>query len=378
MRVEVLESESAFVEIAEAWRRLELLSPEILPYQTLAWTRAWWAHLRERGPWMRDRLSLRVVREAGEVVAVAPMMVTEMPGLGPVRARCLQFIGADPNITEVRGLLCLPGEEDAVYASLAEHFASSRDHDWLVWSGIPEKGQAPLASRRLRLVQDRSSFFIDLPASWEKLRQGLSRNMKEALRKSVNAPKRDGVELEFEVVAAPAMLPGALDALLALHAHRASRDDTVEHPDVFASAPARRFLETACALLAEQGATHVFLLKHDGRPVAARLAFVLGRVLHFYYSGYLGAYAKYSAMTACMSRALQWAIGRGLAQANLSTGRDASKLRWMPREVRYREALFESPGLRGAVAHSSVRSLRHLALVWRKWGLGELALRRRS
>ena len=64
-------------------------------------------------------------------------MITERPGVGPLRTRCLQFVGADPNITEVRTLLIRPGSEEAVYRAVATHIReASGAWDWMSWTGV--------------------------------------------------------------------------------------------------------------------------------------------------------------------------------------------------------------------------------------------------
>ena len=51
-----------------------------------------------------DEFFCHVVRsDAGHLVAIAPLMRTSVPGIGPPVLRMLQFFGADPALTEIRG-----------------------------------------------------------------------------------------------------------------------------------------------------------------------------------------------------------------------------------------------------------------------------------
>src|SRR5262245_18309954 len=109
-----------------------------LPFQTWEWSVAWWQHLREDRRGVRDQLSVCVVRDQRDsVVAIAPLILTERPSFGPLRLRHLQFIGADPNITEIRTMLCRPELEEECCRLLRAHYAQSGDEwDWITWESV--------------------------------------------------------------------------------------------------------------------------------------------------------------------------------------------------------------------------------------------------
>ena len=124
--VERVESEQALSALEPDWSRLEVTTGNGLPFRTFAWNACWWKHLREDGLRLKDSLAVRAVRTAdGKIVGIAPLMLTQRPGAGPVRVRLLQFMGADPNITEVRGALCDPSHEAACYEAVLADIAST-------------------------------------------------------------------------------------------------------------------------------------------------------------------------------------------------------------------------------------------------------------
>src|SRR6478752_5692061 len=113
-------SAGAFGALESEWRALEAHAET--PFVTWDWAVAWWAQLREEKLGVTDSLSIRSVRTLqGRLVAVAPMLISRRPSLGPIRVRQLQFFGADPNITEQRGMLALPGLERDAYRALLDH-----------------------------------------------------------------------------------------------------------------------------------------------------------------------------------------------------------------------------------------------------------------
>src|SRR5512142_1904835 len=93
--------------LAPEWQGLCDRDVERFPFNTVEWQRAWWSHFRADRVWLRDVAWVRTFRSSeGALVGIAPLMLTRRPSLGWPSFRELQFFGADPNATEVRGLVC--------------------------------------------------------------------------------------------------------------------------------------------------------------------------------------------------------------------------------------------------------------------------------
>jgi CelD/BcsL family acetyltransferase involved in cellulose biosynthesis len=360
--VGVVDTVEGLLRLESEWRCLSE-SVGTLPFTSWEWSVAWWEWLARHGLGVKDHLYVRTVRdEAGQLVAVAPLMLTEMPSRGPIRFRCLQFFGADPNITELRGVLYRPELQIDVYQALLEHlFARSSEWDWIAWAGIPPDGEVARLIERyrpIRVERQISNFLLELPTTWDQFKSTRSRNIKESLRKCANSLKRDGLVPVSRVVEGGSELDGILQTVVRLHAVRSTRNDTVAHPDVFRTPAAKRFLFDVCARYSAVGALKVFILELENRVVAARIAFVTGRCMYLYYSGYDPEYAKYSVMTTVVADAIRYAIAHGYQSVNLSTGSDPSKTRWSPVEVRYHQAVQASQSLRGPLVESLYSELR--------------------
>jgi CelD/BcsL family acetyltransferase involved in cellulose biosynthesis len=365
--VESVDTLDGLRRLESKWRRLGEAAGT-LPFASWEWSVSWWAHLSRQGLSVRDRLYVRTVSDdSGELLAVAPLMLTEMPSRGPLRFRCLQFFGTDPNITELRGVLCRPDMKLDVYRALLEHlFERSSEWDWIVWDGIPPssdvdrllRGYAPL-----RVAREISNFLLELPTTWEEFKSTRSRNLKEALRKCANSLKRDGLVAVARVDEGGRELDEALQTVVRLHAARSARTDTVTHPNVFKTLAAKRFLSEVCTRYASVGGVRVFSLELEKRIVAARVAFVSGRSMYLYYSGYDPSYAKYSVMTTVVADAIKYAISKGYQTVNLSTGTDLSKTRWSPIEVTYQQIVQASRSWRGPLVESLYTELRRAVLV---------------
>jgi CelD/BcsL family acetyltransferase involved in cellulose biosynthesis len=365
LRVERLPGAEAFPTVRRAWEELDArLSPRT-PFTSPLWNELWWKHYRASRLFVRDELFVHLVRDArSRLVAVAPMMLTHRPSVGPVRARVLQCFGTDVNVTELRGLVCRPEDQLDVQLALSHHFARvPASWDWIDWGAFRDDGSTceTLADNGLiGFERATPSYHLTLPETWEQFRGGLSRNIKQSLRKCYNSLKRAGHAFTFRVVSHPSQLAEALATFFRLHAQRGEASTRIRHADVFRAATDRAFISEYAAEMAHQGKLHLFQLEIAGQVVATRMAFRLGDQLYLYYSGYDTRWAKYSVMTTVVAEAIKWAIGEGLNVVNLSTGQDVSKLRWGPQETIHRSALEISPGKRSQLAYRAYHDVLRL------------------
>ena len=305
-----------------------------LPFLQPEWMSSWWRTFHQRGRLIRDSLRVTVVRDgAGEVLGIVPLMTTERPHFGPLRARSVGFIGADRYVTEQRAPIVDPARQVEVARALASHLLGSGDWDWLAWHGLDAQSAFARELDRampLEWGEAVTASVLPLPASWEEFRGGLKRNIKESLRRCSNSLKRDGHTARLVVVERPDELGPALDTFFTLHRMRSQQVDALPHPDRFAEQPSRRFLRQVCGSLAARGVARVLLLEVDGTAVAARVAFQMPGCLYLYYSGYDPAWSKYSVATTIVAETIRHAIGRGVPRLHLSMGQDVSKSRWGP------------------------------------------------
>jgi CelD/BcsL family acetyltransferase involved in cellulose biosynthesis len=351
--------------LAVEWEELAGSLQPRTPFTSPLWNILWWKHFHVDSAWVRDELFVHTVRdESGALIAVAPMMLTSRPAFGPVRVRALQLLGADENVTEVRSVIARTQHMAEILAALSKYFqATTVRWDWLQWGGIPDTAQArELLQQAGPIKWGRAvpNYYLPLPAEWEKFRSGLSRNMKEALRKCYNSLKRAGHQFTFRVVSGPAEVAAALAIFFELHGERSRSTALPPHANVFIRPAARDFLLEYSQRLAQRDQLRIFQLVIGGEVVATRVGFLLGPQLYLYYSGYREAWAQHSVMTTVVAESIKWAIQQGLHGVNLSTGRDLSKLRWQPEEIVTREGVQPSSHpLRQLSARAYLRIVEH-------------------
>lgn len=352
MRIQRVTTIEALSALRAEWEELDARTYPRLPFTTPDWNLLWWKHFHQHSLSVSDRLYAHSFwGDDGKLCGMAPMVITEQPSFGPLRCRKLQFFGADANLTEVRGLVCAPGDEAAIVKALAvELTAHSGDWDFCRWRGLRTKAafDALVDEYQGSPIGTITDFYLE-PSRDQK--STLPRNVKESLRKCYNSLKRDKLEFTFRAVSAEAEVGDALGVLFRLHRARALLEGTVTHGDVFRSQLARSFTADFVQSMAKQGRVRIFQLVIGNEVVASRLGFVLGSELYLYFSGYDPEYSKYSVMTTTVWEIFQYALENGLSTVNLSPGRDVSKTRWRPHELDLKSAVTVSPNYRGNLTH---------------------------
>ena len=292
LSVQEIDSPDGPLPLREEWTRLANAPGRSLPFAKWEWHDAWWRAYRRDWPQVRDSLCIRAFRTtSGQLVGIAPMMLTRRPSTSSLAVRVLDFMGG--NLTELRGILCDPAWEEDVHGALLAHVTErAGDWDWVNWGGLLAGSPAEqliTGHRGVRVVEERHCYVLALPRSWEEFRATRTRNVKEAIRKCYNSLRRDGHSFTFEVAARPDEVPRALDRFLALHCARAAQRTGEQHADVFSAPAARRFLIDMCGRLAPDGGVRFFQLRVGAEIVASRIGFVTGDSLYLYFSGTIRA-----------------------------------------------------------------------------------------
>lgn len=313
-----------------------------VPFLMHEWLTAWWQHFAMVSRLSSDALSAFAVRNAqGELVGFLPMMLTQRPSFGPVRTRALRFLGADPNISELRLAIVADDVASEVGRTVGRHLRSIEGWDWIQWEGLVRDSPfaAALESELgLEWGAERASFILRLPGTWEEFRRRQTRHVKKSIRHCYNSLQRDGLQAQLTIAETPESLRDALPTFFRLHKLRADAKGMVLHPDAFQTPASQSFLADMMTRLAEAGVGKIFLLSVGDQVVACRIAFRLPDCVYLYYSGFDPKWRDYAVMTTTVAEIIKYAINEGISTVHLSTGRDSSKTRWCPEETLFHEA----------------------------------------
>lgn len=335
--VELITEIETLVKLLPEWEQLGDSLLPWTPFATPAWLLTWWKCFRRDTAFARDELHSYAIRDAaGKLIGICPMMLTMRPGMGPFQTRELQFLGSDPNITELRGPICARENAGVVTAALLQHFRSSRPAHWIQCRGFPDIEELSarcgiIADPRLEAID----YYLDLPETWEDLKKKLPRNIKESIRKCYNSLSREGHSFDFRIVQDADEIDAALDTFFELHARRADLERTVDHPNVFATLKSQAFLREFCSSRKASCDVIVFQLTIAHQTVATRIGFVSGKQIYLYFSGYDPEWRRHSVMTTTLVEIIKWSIVNGFKVCNLSPGTDVSKTRWRPESITF-------------------------------------------
>lgn len=360
-RVEMIETTLDLIKLMPEWQKLfETTSPRV-PARSPLWCITWWNLYRRDNLIARDSLRVYVLRDAaGNLKAVAPMMLTSRPGIGPVQSREMQFIGADPYVSQLRGVCCRGEDASEVFERLSAAIASDNGYDWVQWRGLPETLPAGEAERFESNPQLRDiDCIVPLNGNWDSYVSTLPRRTRKKLRKVYRDLEDQKIGFEFKVLTEAGSLDAALDDFLVLHQSRAELDDVTEHPNVFSTGKARDFLARFCAESAHRDNLRIFQLVVGDKVVATRIGFQFNDEMYLYFSGFDPDWGKYSIMTVLVAEIFKWAFDNGIGLINLSSGIDRSKTRWNPTFLAYQGGYSPRPTTASTLKYRVVSRLRH-------------------
>lgn len=363
--IECFTDASAFESLRSEWTALEGgLSPRS-PFTSPYWHETWWAHLR-RDRWdVQDALALHTVRDAsGRLVAVAPFMLTKRPGRGPLQITEVHALGADPNVTEIRGVVCAQRDTSWIMPALRQQLRSAYPRaTWVTWYNVPwteEVGghAAPSGIEPQSYIWQRPqpAYIVDMAENWKAFEAALPKRVRKKLRNCYNQLERAKHRIELNIASKPEDVTQSLRRFYDLVDQRSQ----VRHANPFAREDMRRFFSDYAAGSAQRGEIRIFELRVDGELAAARIGFALGNELYLYHSGNLPAWDKYSIMTTLLAEIFKWAIGNGFKLVNLSTGLDRSKTRWAPRESMLVDAVDIMPGRMNALLYGGYTRIKDM------------------
>jgi CelD/BcsL family acetyltransferase involved in cellulose biosynthesis len=331
MGASCLEGVDAFLGLESEWRDLARRARTGNPFLSWEWVSEW-----ARMFW-DDQLVTVVVDLDSTPVAIAPFCPGPSVPAPGVRSKNLQLLGPrwGWNLSEMGSVLIDPAHASEALAATVEHLWQRARWDWIEVMAFGDDIDAwQQALRRVTVNVDTSVESVSeipvmrLDKSWEALRSRLRRNVKESIRRSYNAPRRDGVEYSYREHRTVVGLDAALDDFFRLHRARSEASGGPSHADHFFRPSAQLFLRRVSRRMAEAGLLSISVCKARGASVAVQINFEVDGWLYLYYSGFDPRWARYSVMTYTRTRSLRSAIDRHLESVNFSPGVDQAKKRW--------------------------------------------------
>ena len=171
-------------------------------------------------------------------------------------------------------------------------------------------------------VAERTSPYLELPASFEALLASRSRNFRRQWRNSMNRLGRDG-DVSFRVVGGDLELDEAFEQLVRLHRARWG-----EGRGSFRTERYVAFHRRLSRALLDEDSLLLGLLEVDGTPIAARYDFLHAGKVWSFQGGREPALEHGRPGTVAMWLGIAWAIEQGYREYDLLSGAEAYKDRW--------------------------------------------------
>ncbi|MBI2368766.1 MAG: GNAT family N-acetyltransferase [Deltaproteobacteria bacterium] len=270
------------------WRGLyrQLKRPNV--FLSWTWLHTWWTHFAGA-----RELVLATVERDGLLEGVAAFVRT--PPTPTVE------LAWDPDLWDFADVLALPGREEAVSRTLAEHLAGWAGWQTLVLHALPEDSPTGrLWSEwgnergwKVTLVREEVTPYLPLPPTWEAYLAMLSSKDRHELRRKLRRAEAAG-PLRLEVATRPEAVRPALETFFDLfQRHRKA---------AFLVPERRAFFGALVDTFAPRKWVELALLWVGDQPAAGLFSFVHGGAALVYNSAYDPALAPFSPGLACFAR----------------------------------------------------------------------------
>jgi CelD/BcsL family acetyltransferase involved in cellulose biosynthesis len=362
LTVETIEDEMAFARLAPEWEALLAASEADGLFLTWEWLFTWWQHLAAG-----CKLHVVLVRNDGELIAAAPLVLrnASFQQLPPVPA--LQFLGSGVVGSDYLDLIIRRGHEARAVGVLSELLIGSGRA--LAFMRMRPSGPAAALIERMRQQgwrtwqgpQEICPFVSLRGLSFETYLESLGSEHRYAFRRKLSRLERR-YTARFELASTEPERQEAIATLFALHDLRwRSRGDA----GAFASQELRDFHDEISRLALAAGWLRLWVLRLDGKPVAALYGFLYRRTFYFYQSGFDPAFAKDSVGLVMLGVAVRAAMAEGVDELDLLHGTERYKSHWASTTRELVRFELYAPGTRGFLEREATALTREARRVTR-------------
>jgi CelD/BcsL family acetyltransferase involved in cellulose biosynthesis len=325
LQLETIGDVHAFERLAPEWSALLADCEADGLFLTWEWMFTWWKHLAGD-----CKLQITTLRKDGRLIAIAPLALrpASVQQLPPVAA--LQFLGSGVAGSDYLDLIVRRGHEAEAVRVLAERMGGAgralalmrmrptgpgatlvermQQQGWHTWQGPSEV--CPFVSLRGQ--------------SFETYLASLGSEHRYAFRRKLGRIERR-YTCSFDLVRSEPERKDALATLFALHELRWNPRG---EPGAFSTPALRDFHDEVSRLALAAGWLRLWVLRLDGKPVAALYGFLRQGTFYFYQAGFDPAFARDSVGLVMLGVAVRGAMEDGAEELDLLHGTERYKAHW--------------------------------------------------
>lgn len=320
------------------WNELLSDAPNKSAFLKHQWMSTWW-RLIGSGSHSRQLFILTARDPQLRLVGILPLY-RETHGSGPFRYRALRFVGTTHEAPEHLDAIVRSADHARILQALVAGLSAHRnEYDALLLTDLAEDALLTPALARW----SESNGFSYRSWTWQVSPYLTTEGSFEDYMKTVSSKHRykvrhfgrrlaESYQVEFEVAREPLPVRRALEELFELHAKRWS----VKEDDVsgFDNELSRRFHRSLAESLSGEDGIRLFLLRCDGRAVAACYCFHFDRRLFFYQPGWDPALRHLHVGKVLLGRVLQYCFQEGIREFDFLRGTEDYKSDWTSRTRR--------------------------------------------
>jgi CelD/BcsL family acetyltransferase involved in cellulose biosynthesis len=325
LTIETIGDVPTFEQLAPEWSALLADCEADGLFLTWEWMFTWWKHLTGD-----CKLQITTLRKDGRLIAIAPLALrpASVQQLPPVAA--LQFLGSGVAGSDYLDLIVRRGHEAEAVRALAERMSGAgralalmrmrpagpaatlvermQQQGWHTWQG--QREMCPFVSLRGQ--------------SFETYLASLGSEHRYAFRRKLGRIERR-YTCSFDLVRSEAERKDALAILFALHELRWNPRG---EPGAFSTPALREFHDEVTRLALAAGWLRLWVLRLDGKPVAALYGFLRQGTFYFYQAGFDPAFARDSVGLVMLGVAVRGAMEDGAEELDLLHGTERYKAHW--------------------------------------------------
>jgi CelD/BcsL family acetyltransferase involved in cellulose biosynthesis len=348
LRVRTVRTWDELEAIRPAWERILQDGEALTIFSTLEWLGAWWKAFAKD----KELVAPVFLNSDEEIVGIIPLYTDSVDPAVPFRVRRLRFVGDGSEDSDNLDLIILPGYEASCTQAFLSWLGSNPHWDICELNTLPlNSGAVPSLVREMkrcgwtlrRLERPRSR--IPLPDTWEiYLKQTISHKEKEKIVYYTNRLQKR-FQVSITKCDSARSLPAALASLFELHQKRwQSRGK----PGAFSSAQRRELYYKMASSFLERGWLEFWILRLDGKPVAAQYGFRYRDAVYSLQEGFDPAHSADRVGYVLRAHLLKMLIGQGVRQYDFLGEEDPSKNRWGAQLGSYADIHFARPLTQGA------------------------------
>ncbi|WP_292421598.1 GNAT family N-acetyltransferase [Mesorhizobium sp.] len=307
LRVIIVRDRGAFDDLERHWWQLWSQSVSATPFQSPSWLLPWW---RTFSP--------------GDLRTIAVWSGNDLVGLAPLyleaHACGWRLLPVGISLSDYLDILCMPGQEAATSAAIAEAALSLQWWQWIL-PDLPA-GAASLSLALPNVEETRSCDHAACPvlslASCETAASPIPARRRRQLRRAQRAAQRRG---RVSIGRSEADPETFVAQLARLHGARWSGQGVL-------TGAALRFHRMALPRLIANGLARCWLIGIDGAVVGAYYGFHHRGRAYAYLGGYDPAYADESPGAILIGKAIGEAAREGAREFDFLRGRESYKYGW--------------------------------------------------